>query len=153
MKSVKLFEQFISEFYSTYDREEVTKANKFIAKETGLKNADSMRYPSLSVATLHNGTEIQVLFDKIVRDRPATEDNMTVQYIDATSVVRYITMMHPEEFKLMKQWAKKWGFKLDKSDQIYANKEISPKDTREMIEEFTNILVQVYGEDNVKLTR
>jgi hypothetical protein len=144
MKPVKLFEQFITEFNSSYDRDEVIKANKFIAKETGLKNADSMGYPSLLVATLHNGTEIQVLFDKIVRDRHATEDNITVEYIDATAVVRYISMMHPEELKLMKQWAKKWGFKLDKSDQIYANKEILPKDTKKMIEEFVDILVKVY---------
>jgi len=151
MKHIKLFEQFIAEFYSNYDKDEITAINKLVAKETGMKNMDSTKYPSLLAATLHNGTEIEVLFDKIIKDAPATEDNTTVEYINATSVVRYITMMHPKELKLMKQWAKKWGFKLDKSDQIYANKEISPKDTREMIEEFTNILVQVYGEDNVKL--
>jgi hypothetical protein len=151
MKNIKLFEEFITELNTTYTRDEVATANKFIAKETGLKNSDSTRYPSLLAATLHNGTQIEILFDKIVRDRPASEDNMTVEYIDATAVVRYITMMHPEELKLMKQWAKKYGFKLDKSDQIYANKEISPKDVRGMIEEFTNILTMVYGEDNVKL--
>ncbi len=150
MKTIKLFEEFIAES-GTYTKDEVSTANKFIAKETGLKNGNSKQYPSLSIATLLNGNEIEILFDKIVRDRPATEDNMTVHYIDATAVVRGITILHPEELKLMKQWAKKWGFKLDKSDQIYANKEILPKDTREMIEEFTDILSQAYGEDNIKL--
>lgn len=151
MKHIKLFENFIAEFNTTYTKDEVASANKFIAKETGLKNSDSIQYPSVSVATLHNGTHVEVLFDKIVRDRPATEDNMTVHYINATSVVRFISMMHPEQYKSMKQWAKKWGFKLDKSDQIYANKEISLKGTREMIEEFVKILISVYGEDGVKL--
>jgi hypothetical protein len=151
MKPVKLFEQFIGEFYSNYDKDEITTVNKLIAKETGLKNADSTKYPSLLAATLHNGTEIEILFDKIVKDRPATEDNTKVEYINATSVVRYISMMHSEESKLMKQWAKKWGFKLDKSDQIYANKDILPKDTKKMIEEFIDILIKVYGEDGVKL--
>ncbi len=151
MKPVKLFEQFIAEFYSNYDKGEIATVNKLVAKETGMKNMDSTKYPSLLAATLFNGTEIEILFDKIILDAPATEDNTRVKYINATSVVRYITMMHPNELKLMKQWAKKWGFKLDKSDQIYANKDILPKDTREMIEEFVDILVQVYGENNVKL--
>lgn len=151
MKPVKLFEQFIVEFYSNYDKDEITAINKLVAKETGMKNADSTKYPSLLAATLFNGNEIRVLFDKIIKDAPATEDNTKVEYIDATSIVRYITTMHSEESKLMKQWAKKWGFKLDKSDQIYANKDILPKDTKKMIEEFIDILIKVYGEDDIKL--
>ena len=146
MKHVKLFESFIAEFNTPYVNNEVKDANKFIAKETGLKNADSEQYPSLLVANVPMG-EMTVLFNKSVRDRAASEDNIEVYSINQVGIIR---IMKAEDLKLMRAWGKKWGFKIAKSDEIYAEKPILPKDVREMIEEFTNILIQAFG-DRIEL--
>ena len=146
MKHVKLFENFIAEFNSPYVNDEVKDANKFVAKETGLKNADSKQYPSLLVANVPMG-KMRMLFTKSVNDRPASEDNIEVYSIDNVGIIR---IMKAEDLKLMRAWGRKWGFKIAKSEEIYAEKTILVKDVREMIEEFTDILIQAFG-DRIEL--
>lgn len=146
MKHVKLFENFIAEFNSPYVNDEIKDANKFVAKETGLKNADSKKYPSLLVANVPMG-KMTMLFTKSVNDRPASEDNIEVYSIDNVGIIR---IMKAEDLKLMRAWGRKWGFKIAKSEEIYAEKTILVKDVREMIEEFTDILIQAFG-DRIEL--
>lgn len=146
MKHVKLFENFIAEFNSPYVNDEVKDANKFVTKETGLKNADSKQYPSLLVANVPMG-KMTMLFTKSVNDRPASEDNIEVYSIYNVGIIR---IMKAEDLKLMRAWGRKWGFKIAKSEEIYAEKTILVKDVREMIEEFTDILTQAFG-DRIEL--
>lgn len=152
MRHIKLFETFIAEFNSPFLTDEVEKANKFLSKETGLKikqNSTSRPtlWPALAIGK-YRDIEMSIFFTKTVLDRPFDEDNIEVDSIHHASAARVLKLRSPEADKLMKAWARKWGFKIsNSSDEMEANKTILPKDVRKMIEEFGDIITQAYGSD------
>lgn len=152
MKHVKLFESFIAEFNSPFSTDEVESANKFLTKETGLKIKENHTprpalWPGLAIGK-YRGVEMSIVFTKKVNDRPFDEDNIKVDSINHASTARALKFRSPESEKLMKTWAKKWGFKIsNSSDEMEAIKDILPKDVRKMVEEFGDIISQAYGSD------
>jgi hypothetical protein len=151
MKHVKLFEQFINEGNSSFTKDEVKTIKSLLTKETGFKNSDEYAgLPSLLIGD-YQDSEVLVLFKKSIGDEPASIDNIEVDFIKCVSAIRGLSIYNPAEFKLMKQWAKKWDFKITgQTDNLYTNKQILPKDVQKMAEEFTDILVQAYGKDRMK---
>ncbi len=151
MKHIKLFEQFVFEFNSPFTPEETEKANKFLAKETGFVTSknDTPRpalWPSLTIGQ-YRGMDIKLVFTKKVLDRPYDENNIEVAWLDHASAARTLKMFHVEEDKLIKKWARTWGFKINNQDRAEAVKSIKPKEVKKMAEEFMAILTQAYGED------
>ena len=74
MKHIQLFEEFIFEFNSPFSTDEVEMANKFLAKETGLKigkneTSRPATWPSLTVGQFRD-IDMQLVFTKKVKDRP-----------------------------------------------------------------------------------
>jgi hypothetical protein len=151
MKHIQLFEEFIFEFNSPFSTDEVEMANKFLAKETGLKigkneTSRPATWPSLTVGQFRD-IDMQLVFTKKVKDRPYDENNIEVAWLDHASALRTLKQFHPTEDKLMKKWARDYGFKISNQDQAEANKPILPKEVKKMVEELLSILTQAYGED------
>lgn len=151
MKHVKLFESFIAEFNSPFSTDEVESANKFLSKETGLKIKENSTprpalWPGLAIGK-YRAVEMSIIFTKINTGKPFDEDNIKVDWINHASTVRGLKFRSPEADKLMKKWAKSWGFKISSSDEMEAIKDILPKDVRKMVEEFGDIISQAYGSD------
>lgn len=151
MRHIKLFEQFVFEFNSPFTAEEAEMANKFLAKEAGFSNAknDTSRpalWPSLVIGQFR-GMDIKLVFTKKVFDRPYDENNIEVAWLDHVGALRTLKQFHPTEDKLIKKWARDYGFKINNQDQAEAVKSITPKEVKKMAEEFMAILTQAYGED------
>lgn len=157
MKHIKLFESFIVEFNSPFSTGEVENANKFLTKETGFKNKEKTSrpalWPSISIGKFR-GSEIVVTFTKITNDKPFDENNIKVDSINdagASRLIKVFKLRNPEEDKLMKNWAKQWGFKItNSSENLETTKNILPKEVINMIEEYNHIIKQVYGEDFIE---
>ena len=151
MKHIKLFESFIAEFNSPFSLDEVESANQFLTKETGLKTKENQTsrpalWPGLGIGK-YRAVEMSIIFTKITTDKPFDEDNIKVDWINHAGTVRGLKFRSPEADKLMKKWARSWGFKISSSDEMEANKVILPKDVRKMVEEFADIITQAYGSD------